>query len=79
LWQTLLEQLFLLHRLTAHRIKYFGRESVITGIVVHGLGEDASMWKKWEELLTKDGFQCYKISFQDSDDKCGIARAHAVE
>ncbi len=48
-------------------------------LLVHGLGEDASMWKKWEELLTKDGIQYHTISFQESDDKCGTALSHAVE
>jgi pimeloyl-ACP methyl ester carboxylesterase len=48
-------------------------------LLVHGLGEDASMWKKWEELLTKDGIQYHTITFRDSDDKCGTAIAHAVE
>ena len=37
------------------------------------------MWKKWEELLAKDGIQYHTITFQDSDDKCGTAIAHAVE
>src|SRR5215207_2970564 len=45
-------------------------------LLVHGLGEDASMWKKWEELLAKDGIQYHTITFQDSDDKCGTAIAH---
>jgi pimeloyl-ACP methyl ester carboxylesterase len=48
-------------------------------LLVHGLGEDASMWKKWEELLTKDGIQYHTITFQESDDKCGTALSHAVE
>src|SRR5215210_8262730 len=48
-------------------------------LLLHGLGEDASMWKKWEELLAKDGIQYHTITFQDSDDKCGTAIAHAVE
>jgi pimeloyl-ACP methyl ester carboxylesterase len=48
-------------------------------LLVHGLGEDASMWKKWEELLTKDRIQYHTITFQDSNDKCGTAIAHAVE
>jgi hypothetical protein len=26
-------------------------------LLVHGLGEDASIWKKWGELLTNDGIQ----------------------
>jgi pimeloyl-ACP methyl ester carboxylesterase len=48
-------------------------------LLVHGLGEDASVWKKWEELLNHEGIQYYTITFQDSDDKCGMAIAHAVE
>ena len=48
-------------------------------LLVHGLGEDASMWNKWEELLTNDGIQYYTITFQESDDKCGTALTHAVE
>jgi pimeloyl-ACP methyl ester carboxylesterase len=48
-------------------------------LLVHGLAEDASMWKKWEELLTNDGIQYHTITFQESDDKCGPALAHAVE
>jgi uncharacterized alpha/beta hydrolase family protein len=31
-------------------------------LLVHGLGEDASMWKKWEELLAKDGIQYHTIT-----------------
>src|SRR3712207_8357703 len=48
-------------------------------LLVHGLGEDASMWMKWEELLTNDGIQYHTITFQESDDKCGTALAHAIE
>ena len=48
-------------------------------LLVHGLGEDASMWKKWEELLTNDGVQYHTVTFRESDDKCGTALAHAVE
>ena len=48
-------------------------------LLVHGLGEDASIWKKWEELLTNDGIQYHTITFQESDDKCGTALAHALE
>ena len=48
-------------------------------LLVHGLGEDASMWKKWEELLTNDGVQYHTVTFQESDDKCGTALAHALE
>jgi triacylglycerol lipase len=48
-------------------------------LLVHGLAEDASIWKKWEELLTNDGIQYHTITFQESDDKCGTALAHALE
>ena len=48
-------------------------------LLVHGLGEDASVWKKWEELLNHERIQYYTITFQDSDDKCGTAIAHAAE
>ncbi len=48
-------------------------------LLVHGLGEDASMWKKWEELLTNDGIQYHTVTFQESDDRCGTALAHALE
>ncbi|MDQ5842509.1 MAG: alpha/beta fold hydrolase [Thermoproteota archaeon] len=48
-------------------------------LLVHGLAEDASIWKKWEELLTNDGIQYHTITFQESDDMCGTALAHAVE
>ena len=48
-------------------------------LLVHGLAEDASIWNKWEELLTNDGISYHTITFQESDDKCGTALAHAVE
>lgn len=48
-------------------------------LLIHGLAEDASIWKKWEELLTNDGIQYYTITFQESDDKCATALAHALE
>jgi len=48
-------------------------------LLVHGLGEDGSVWKKWEDLLKKDGVQFYTITFQKSDDKCGAAIGHATE
>jgi triacylglycerol esterase/lipase EstA (alpha/beta hydrolase family) len=48
-------------------------------LLVHGLGEDGSVWKKWEELLNNDGIQYFTVTFQDSDDRCGMAIAHAVE
>lgn len=48
-------------------------------LLVHGLGEDSSVWKKWEDLLKNDGVQFYSITFQKSDDKCGAAIGHATE
>ena len=48
-------------------------------VLVHGLGEDASIWQEWEELLEQDGIPAYAITFQKSDDKCGAAIAHATE
>jgi uncharacterized alpha/beta hydrolase family protein len=54
-------------------------ENALPVFLVHGLGEDASVWKKWEESLKNDGIQYYTITFQESDDKCGMAIAHAVE
>jgi uncharacterized alpha/beta hydrolase family protein len=54
-------------------------ENALPVLLVHGLSEDASMWKKWEELLNNDGIRYYTITFQESDDKCGMASAHALE
>jgi triacylglycerol esterase/lipase EstA (alpha/beta hydrolase family) len=48
-------------------------------LLVHGLAEDGSVWKKWEELLKQDGLQFYTVTFQKSDDKCGAAVGHATE
>ena len=48
-------------------------------ILIHGYGEDAAIWKKWEDLLKKDGIQFFTITFKDSDDKCGSAEQHAKE
>ena len=48
-------------------------------LLVHGLAEDASVFRKWEVLLEKDGVKFYSITFQKSDDKCGAASAHASE
>jgi uncharacterized alpha/beta hydrolase family protein len=48
-------------------------------LLVHGLGEDASVWNKWVDLLKKDGIRVNVMTFQKSDDKCGAAIAHATE
>lgn len=47
--------------------------------MVHGWNEDASIWKKWEELLRKDNITFNSITFKKSDDKCGAALGHATE
>jgi len=54
-------------------------ENSLPVLLVHGLGEDSSIWKKWEDLLRNDGIQFYSITFQKSDDKCGSAIGHATE
>jgi uncharacterized alpha/beta hydrolase family protein len=48
-------------------------------LLIHGYVEDAAIWKKWEDLLKKDGIQFFTITFTDSDDKCGSAEQHAKE
>jgi uncharacterized alpha/beta hydrolase family protein len=48
-------------------------------LLIHGYAEDAAIWKKWEDLLKKDGIQFFTITFKDSDDKCGSAEQHAKE
>lgn len=55
------------------------KPSPLPVLLVHGLAEDATVWKKWEDLLKKDGIRVYTITFQKSDDKCGAAIAHATE
>jgi len=47
--------------------------------LVHGYTEDAAVWKKWEDMLRKDGIQFFTVTFKDSDDKCGSAKQHAIE
>jgi uncharacterized alpha/beta hydrolase family protein len=48
-------------------------------LLVHGYAEDAAVWKKWEDMLRKDGIQFLTVTFKDSDDKCGSAEQHATE
>ena len=48
-------------------------------LLIHGYGEDAAVWKKWEDMLRKDGIQFFTVTFKDSDDKCGSAEQHAKE
>ena len=48
-------------------------------LLIHGYAEDAAVWKKWEDMLRKDGIQFFTVTFKDSDDKCGSAEQHAKE
>lgn len=48
-------------------------------LLIHGYLSDASIWNKWQDLLRKDSIPAYPITFQQSDDKCGSAVAHAKE
>ncbi|MGC2669019.1 MAG: alpha/beta fold hydrolase [Candidatus Nitrosopolaris sp.] len=48
-------------------------------LLIHGYLSDAAVWNKWEDLLKKDGIPTFPITFQESDDKCGSAAAHAKE
>jgi uncharacterized alpha/beta hydrolase family protein len=54
-------------------------EKPLPVLLIHGYAEDAAIWKKWEDLLKKDGIQFFTITFKDSDDKCGSAVEHAKE
>jgi triacylglycerol lipase len=47
--------------------------------LIHGYLSDASIWNKWQGLLKNYGIQAYPITFQQSDDKCESAAAHAKE
>jgi pimeloyl-ACP methyl ester carboxylesterase len=48
-------------------------------LLIHGYAEDSQIWKKWEELLKKDGIAVYLMTFRESDDKCGSSSDHAKE
>ncbi|MDQ6865879.1 MAG: alpha/beta fold hydrolase [Thermoproteota archaeon] len=48
-------------------------------LLIHGYLSDAAVWNKWQDLLKKDGIPVFAITFQQSDDKCGSAAAHAKE
>lgn len=48
-------------------------------LLIHGYMSDASVWKKWEDLLKKDNIPVFPITFNQSDDKCGSAAEHAKE
>jgi triacylglycerol esterase/lipase EstA (alpha/beta hydrolase family) len=54
-------------------------EKPLPVLLVHGYAEDAAIWKKWEDMLRKDGIQFFTVTFKDSDDKCGSAEQHATE
>jgi uncharacterized alpha/beta hydrolase family protein len=53
--------------------------STLPVLLIHGYLSGASVWKKWEDLLKKDGIQFQSIAFKKSDDKCGTASDHAKE
>ena len=48
-------------------------------LLIHGYMADASVWKKWEDLLNKDKIPAFPVTFTQSDDKCGSAAEHAKE
>jgi uncharacterized alpha/beta hydrolase family protein len=54
-------------------------EKPLPVLLIHGYAEDAAIWKKWEDMLRKDGIQFFTVTFKDSDDKCGSAEQHAKE
>src|SRR6187551_1734498 len=54
-------------------------EKLLPVLLIHGYAEDATIWKKWEDMLRKDGIQFFTVTFKDSDDKCGSAEQHAKE
>ncbi|MGA9296717.1 MAG: alpha/beta fold hydrolase [Nitrososphaeraceae archaeon] len=54
-------------------------EKPLPVLLVHGYAEGAAVWKKWEDMLRKDGIQFFTVTFKDSDDKCGSAKQHAIE
>jgi triacylglycerol lipase len=54
-------------------------EKPLPVLLVHGYAEDAAVWKKWEDMLRKDGILYFTVTFKDSDDKCGSAKQHATE
>jgi uncharacterized alpha/beta hydrolase family protein len=56
-----------------------GAKERIPVLLIHGYASDVSVWKKWEDLLKKDGIPFYPITFYKSDDKCGSAADHAKE
>ena len=55
------------------------RQQPLPVLLIHGYAEDAVVWKKWEDMLRKDGIQFFTVTFKDSDDKCGSAEQHAKE
>jgi uncharacterized alpha/beta hydrolase family protein len=51
----------------------------LPALLIHGYAEDSQIWKKWEELMKKDGIAVYTVTFTESDDKCGSSADHAKE
>jgi uncharacterized alpha/beta hydrolase family protein len=54
-------------------------EKPLPVLLIHGYVEDVAVWKKWEDMLRKDGIRFFTVTFEDSDDKCGSAKQHAIE
>jgi len=48
-------------------------------LLIHDFLSDASIWNTWQALFKKDGIPSFPVTFQQSDDKCGSAAAHAKE
>ena len=46
-------------------------EKPLPVLLIHGYAEDAAIWKKWEDMLRKDGIQFFTVTFKDSDDNVG--------
>lgn len=56
-----------------------GEQKPFPVLLIHGYAEDASVWEKWEGLLSQDDIIFQAVTFQESDDRCGSAGEHAKE
>ena len=48
-------------------------------ILIHGYKQDKSIWSIWESLLESKHIPYRSVTFNQSDDDCGLARDHASE
>jgi hypothetical protein len=48
-------------------------------ILVHGYNEGSWVWSAWERMLQRDHIPFCTVSFQQSDDECGLAVDHGRE